>query len=76
MLAVNPLPKYQPKTSPKLSSPKRQKPDDNHAISILAGVVEDESAHTRHTEQLQLEIDKPKPCLDVVHTLMMETFTW
>jgi len=37
-------------------------------------VVEDETAHTRNIEQ-QLEIDKPKPCLDVVHTLMTETFT-
>jgi len=61
--------------SPKPSSPKRQKPDDNHAYPSLAGVVEDETAHTRNIEQLQLEIDKPKPRLDVVHTLMTETFT-
>lgn len=44
-------------------------------IPTLAGVVEDETAHTRNIEQLQLEIDKPKPRLDVVHTLMTETFT-
>lgn len=37
-------------------------------LMTLAGVVEDETAHTRNIEQLQLEIDKPKPRLDVVHT--------
>jgi len=78
---IDPLPKYQPKTSfsciwiPKTQFTKAAKPDDSHAYPSLAGVVEDETAHTRNIEQLQLETDKPKPRLDVVHTLMTETFT-